>query len=593
MEKDALNGNFSSEGETEAVNTGAQEDKTAEVDYSRAAGVKETIRSDDGGAQPEKGENAGAQRVSFAWSSSGGSYGKYEGGGNGTYQEQSGQKYESGGSDSWKSEYQGQEPEDLSAAESGYSGTARTEDGPEVYNSADADISGEAGEYRSDNFEPGAGIGVKKPKKERKPLSRNAKTVIAAALIVLLSFGAGFGGGAAAFGIYGHNSGGKTGGTNSNISIDSSESSMDAASVIAEKLMPSVVGISTVSQTYTQSIFGLQQGTTQGSGTGFIVDEDGYILTNAHVVESGSGSSSITVDLFDGSEYEGTVLWSDTTLDLAIVKIDAKNLQAVDLGDSDDVKIGDYAVAIGNPLGRNFERSVTQGIISGLDRSITTSDSNGQNPNNMQGLIQTDASINSGNSGGPLINSSGEVIGINTAKASTAEGLGFAIPINTALPIIEEIKENGTYEQVYLGISGMNVEDAVTQFQTDFKATEGVVVLQIYTDSPALAAGMKEGDIITAIDGDKIDDMSELKKKLVNYRPGDKITITVERNKADQTLELTLEAQSSASTTAYNNGASGSSGSNSSGSGSSSQPNGNGQSGGWSYSDLFGSIFGN
>ena len=132
MEKDALNGNFSSEGETEAVNTGAQEDKTAEVDYSRAAGVKETIRSEDGGAQTERGENAGAQRASFAWSSSGDSYGKYEGGGNGTYQERSRQKYEGGGSDSWKSEYQGQEPEDLSAAESGYSEAAGTEDGSEV-----------------------------------------------------------------------------------------------------------------------------------------------------------------------------------------------------------------------------------------------------------------------------------------------------------------------------------------------------------------------------------------------------------------------------------------------------------------------------
>ena len=216
-------------------------------------------------------------------------------------------------------------------------------------------------------------------------------------------------------------------------------------------------------------------------------------------------------------------MWSDSSLDLAIVKIDAKNLQAVELGDSDDVQIGDYAVAIGNPLGRDFERSVTQGIISGLDRTITTTD--GESTNTMQGLLQTDASINSGNSGGPLINSSGEVIGINTAKASSAEGLGFAIPINTALPVIEEVKENGTYESVYLGITGMSVEDAMAQYQTDFKTEKGVAVLQIYTDSPASAAGMKEGDVITAIDGDAIENMSDLKKKLVNYRPGDKITV--------------------------------------------------------------------
>lgn len=188
------------------------------------------------------------------------------------------------------------------------------------------------------------------------------------------------------------------------------------------------------------------------------------------------------------------------------------------------------------PLGRDFERSVTQGIISGLDRTITTTD--GESTNTMQGLLQTDASINSGNSGGPLINSSGEVIGINTAKASSAEGLGFAIPINTALPVIEEVKENGTYESVYLGITGMSVEDAMAQYQTDFKTEKGVAVLQIYTDSPASAAGMKEGDVITAIDGDVIENMSDLKKKLVNYRPGDKITVTIERSKTDMTLEL-------------------------------------------------------
>ena len=366
---------------------------------------------------------------------------------------------------------------------------------------------------------------------------------------------------------------------------------MDAASVIAEKLMPSVVGISTVSTEYRQSIFGTQQGTVQGSGTGFIVDENGYILTNSHVVDNGN-SSQITVDLYDGSEYPGTVLWSDSSLDLAIVKIDAKNLQAVELGDSDDVQIGDYAVAIGNPLGRDFERSVTQGIISGLDRTITTTD--GESTNTMQGLLQTDASINSGNSGGPLINSSGEVIGINTAKASSAEGLGFAIPINTALPVIEEVKENGTYESVYLGITGMSVEDAMAQYQTDFKTEKGVAVLQIYTDSPASAAGMKEGDVITAIDGDAIENMSDLKKKLVNYRPGDKITVTIERSKTDMTLELTLQAQSQASAMQYkSSGTSGSSGSSGSDGYSGGQQDGSGTYGSDPYSDLFGGLFGN
>lgn len=172
----------------------------------------------------------------------------------------------------------------------------------------------------------------------------------------MLCFAAGVGGGALGANLFGPQ-GGTT--SSSKISIDSSESSMDAASVIAEKVMPSVVGISTVSMEYRQSLFGVQQGTVEGSGTGFIVDENGYILTNSHVVDNGE-TSDITVDLYDGSTYTGTVLWSDSSLDLAIVKIDAKNLQAVDLGDSDDVKIGDYAIAIGNPLGQDFERSVTR-----------------------------------------------------------------------------------------------------------------------------------------------------------------------------------------------------------------------------------------
>lgn len=381
---------------------------------------------------------------------------------------------------------------------------------------------------------------VKKFKKPRKPMQPKTKRIIAFVLAVFLCGGAGFGGGALAVKCFAPSSSGST----QTIKIDASDAeSLNAASAIAKKVMPSVVGISTVSQTYTQTIFGLQQGTQQGVGTGLIVTEDGYILTNSHVVNDGE-SQSITVDLYDGTEYQGSVLWNSSDLDLAIVKIDAKGLTAAELGDSDGVEIGDYAVAIGNPLGLNFERSVTQGIISGLDRTITTSDSSTGSQNTMEGLIQTDASINSGNSGGPLINSSGQVIGINTAKASSAEGLGFAIPINTAMPIINEIKENGTYEQTYIGISGMNVEAVKAQYQTDFKAESGIYVIQIYTNSPAAKAGLQEGDIITAIDGTKVDDMSALKKELVKYRPGDAVTITYERNKQTATVSVTLAAQS-------------------------------------------------
>lgn len=421
-----------------------------------------------------------------------------------------------------------------------------------------------------------AGFGASLAKKPKKPLSSGAKKTIAVVLVVVIAFAAGLGGGVAASALRG----GGNQMTTSNISIDSSESGLDAASVIAEKAMPSVVGISTVSQTYYQSIFGVQQGTTQGSGTGFIVDANGYILTNSHVVGDGE-NSEITVDLYDGSEYTGTVLWNDSSLDLAIVKIDATGLQAVDLGDSDDVKIGDYAIAIGNPLGRNFERSVTQGIISGLDRSITTTDEQ-NNTNNMQGLLQTDASINSGNSGGPLINSSGQVIGITTAKASSAEGLGFAIPINTAIPIIEQIKENGTYVQPAIGVSGMDLEEALARYNLDCNATEGVCVTQIYTNSPASEAGITEGDIITAIDGEAVEDMNALKQILISHQPGDQVTLTIERNKSEMQVQVTLQAQSSISTMNYSDSSSGSD----SGSG------GYSYDGSQSYGN-YGSIFGN
>ncbi len=429
-----------------------------------------------------------------------------------------------------------------------------------------------------------------KPPREKKKMSEKMKRTLSIILIICLCGVAGFGGGAIAVNVFDGNGGG-SGGTQT-INIDDSDAtSLNAANVIAKKAMPSVVGISTISQTYTQTIFGLQQGTSQGIGTGIIVSEDGYIITNSHVVDGGK-STSITVDLYDGSQYKGNVLWSDETLDLAVVKIDAKELTAAEIGDSDAVEIGDYSVAIGNPLGLDFERSVTQGIISGLNRTITTTD--GTSQNTMEGLIQTDASINSGNSGGPLLNSKGQVIGINTAKASSAEGLGFAIPINTVVPIIEEIKTSGTYEQSYLGISGYDLEDIIANYQTDFKATKGVYVAQIYTNSPAASAGIIEGDIVTAVNGKTVEDMTALKKELVNYRPGDTIKITIERNKSDKTVEVTLAASSEINQnvlqgSSYNGDSSG----NGAGNYGDSYGNNNG---GYYYggsSDPFGGIFGN
>ena len=423
-------------------------------------------------------------------------------------------------------------------------------------------------------------------KREKVSDSGKGKRVLSVILIVCLCFAAGFGGGALAV----NTLGGSSGGGVHNIKIDASDAqSLNTASVIAKKAMPSVVGISTVSRTYTQSLFGLQQGTATGIGTGIIVSEDGYIITNSHVV---AGASSITVDLYDGKEYSGNVLWSDDTMDLAVVKINAKGLTAAELGDSDLIEIGNYVVAIGNPLGLDFERTVTQGIVSGLNRTITTTD--GQNQNTMDGLIQTDAAINSGNSGGPLLNSSGCVIGINTAKASSGEAMGFAIPINTVIPIIEEIKASGTYEQPYLGITGYDLEDIIASYQTDFKAKEGVYISQIYTNSPAAKGGMIEGDIITALNGTKISDMTSLKKALTNYRPDDTVAVTVERSKVSMQLQITLGASSDINQNVLQ-------GSGANGNSYSDSPNGSyyGDDGSQYYyyngglGDLYGGLFGN
>ena len=194
--------------------------------------------------------------------------------------------------------------------------------------------------------------------------------------------------------------------------------------------------------------------------------------------------------------------------------------------------MGEPAIAIGNPLGLEFQSTVTSGIISGLHRSINVEG------NVIEDLIQTDASINQGNSGGPLLNSKGEVIGINTAKISSAEGLGFAIPINTVKPIIEQIIETGTYKTVVMGITGVEVELYERRLGIDLSADEGVVILEVVQNSPAHKAGLRNGDVITKIDNKSIENMSQLKKALYNYKQGDKAKLTIIRNGTEEILEI-------------------------------------------------------
>ncbi|SHI74163.1 serine protease, S1-C subfamily, contains C-terminal PDZ domain [Geosporobacter subterraneus DSM 17957] len=303
-------------------------------------------------------------------------------------------------------------------------------------------------------------------------------------------------------------------------------------SAVAKKAMPSVVGITT--QTVRQDFF-FGEIRDSGVGTGVIIDSRGYILTNAHVVDNGS-ASAVTVLFHDGSKKEAKVLWSDPALDLAVIKVDGVKVIPADLGDSEKLEVGEIAIAIGNPLGLQFERTVTSGIISGLGRRIDISRNE-----TIEDLIQTDASINPGNSGGPLLNSKGEVIGINTAKIQSGEGLGFAIPINIAKPIVDQFIEKGTFSKVYMGIKGVDVEVFERSMGTELSVDKGVYVVEITKGSPAARGGLKSGDVIVALEDKEITTMSQLVRQMYRYRPGEQIEVKIVRDGENKTLKITLE----------------------------------------------------
>ncbi|MCQ1531398.1 S1C family serine protease [Lutispora saccharofermentans] len=303
------------------------------------------------------------------------------------------------------------------------------------------------------------------------------------------------------------------------------------AGAVAKKVMPTVVGISTIS-VRKDYFFGTRY--TEGVGSGVIVDSRGYILTNSHVV--GDNRSKLTVFLIDGRELEGKVLWQDAGLDLAVVKVEATDLTAAELGDSDSLGVGEIAIAIGNPLGLRYERTVTQGIVSGLNRSIMVDQST-----IMEDLIQTDAAINPGNSGGPLINSKGQIIGINTVKAS-AEGLGFAIPINVTKPVIKQFVENGVFNPPYLGIYTLDRE-IVGYYETDIVIKSGLYIHEVIKGSAAETAGLREGDIITHIDNVEINTMLKLRSVLYNKKPGDTVNIKYQRNGKEYETQAVLQGR--------------------------------------------------
>jgi len=252
---------------------------------------------------------------------------------------------------------------------------------------------------------------------------------------------------------------------------------------------------------------------------------------------AGNKYSNCYVTLENGKTYNGNVVWNDEDLDLAIVKINASNLEYISLGDSDNIKIGEKTYAIGNPIGVEFQRTVTSGIISGINRTVKIEEEN--KTSYMEDLIQTDATINPGNSGGPLINSKGEVIGINSIKIQEAEGIGFAVPINIIKPVIESFATTGNFEEAYLGI--FTYDKGISMYlESGINFNSGIYVAQVAKDGPSSLSAIKIGDIITKIDNISVNKMSELRNYIYSKKPGDEVNISFLRNKREYNVKIKL-----------------------------------------------------
>ena len=313
------------------------------------------------------------------------------------------------------------------------------------------------------------------------------------------------------------------------------EKSKNVADVI-EETVKCVVGISKLKNAGT-SIFSSSTENQLGLGTGIILTDNGYILSNEHV--TGNKYSKCYITLENGNNHEGTVMWSDSNLDLSIVKIEANNLSYVTLADSDNIRIGEQVYAIGNPIGYEFRRTVTAGIISAKNRTIKIEED--EKSSYMTDLIQTDATINPGNSGGPLIYPNGEVIGINTVKISSAEGIGFAIPINIVKPIIESYKTTGNFEEAKIGVYAYDKE-VIPYLENNISQNfqEGIYVAQITKNGPADIAGIKEGDIITQIDGEKLNTMNDLREYIYTKKINEEVVLKINRGKIKKEIKVKL-----------------------------------------------------
>ena len=313
---------------------------------------------------------------------------------------------------------------------------------------------------------------------------------------------------------------------------------------VSEMVSPSVVVITTEQVVYSQWSWYGQNQVESGAGSGVIISSDGYILTCAHVV---SGASQITVTIGD-TDYTATVVGEDDTSDVAVLKIDATGLTPATVGDSDSLSVGDSVLAVGNPLGE-LGGTVTSGIVSALNRSVTIQ---GTSSTNTMSLIQMDASVSPGNSGGGLFNMNGELIGLVNAKSSSsdAEGLGFAIPINDAIQVAQDLLENGYVSgRPYMGITYIAVTDAQTAAQLNVNAY-GVYVVDVVQGGPADKAGLKAGDRIVSIDGTEIAQKDDLGTLMQQHTAGDTLSITVARDGQMQTVSLTLGEKNASNTAA-------------------------------------------
>ena len=333
----------------------------------------------------------------------------------------------------------------------------------------------------------------------------------------------------------------------------------------AEKALPSVVYIKSVQNSKIQTVeyndpfedffsdpfggfFGRGQGNNgkrqrqvqtpkrAAAGSGVIISADGYIVTNNHVVD---GADELTVSLTDNKEYSARVIGADKTTDLALIKIDGKNLPAITIANSDDVRVGEWVLAVGNPLGLN--NTVTAGIISAKARTLGA--------NGVESFIQTDAAINQGNSGGALVNTRGELVGINAmlySQTGSNIGYGFAIPTTIMNKVVDDLKQYGNVQRAMIGIQGTDVKNYVDaekekDKEVDLGTMEGIYVAKVVEDGAAEAAGLKEGDVITAVDGQKVTKFGELQGILAKKRPGDKVSLTYLRNKKSHTVSATLK----------------------------------------------------